>query len=107
MGTRTITKCIHLGEIPCFPSCISKFRPDKIFGVLFNPLPNDKILDWSKFKELADDKINVTEKVKLVLGRVENIVGKAENAGYQQFVLFLKCFQKASFLGSLKVGIVW
>ena len=33
-------------------------------------------LDWSKFKELADDKINVTEKLKFVLGRVENIVGK-------------------------------
>ena len=29
---------------------------------LFHPLPNDKILDWSKFKALADDKINVTYK---------------------------------------------
>ena len=26
----------------------------------FNSLPNDKNLDWSKFKALADDKINVT-----------------------------------------------
>ena len=24
----------------------------------FNSLPNDKILDWSKFKAFADDKIN-------------------------------------------------
>ena len=31
-----------------------------------NSLPNDKILDWSKFKEFSDDKINVTEKVKFV-----------------------------------------
>ena len=39
--------------------------------------------------------------------RVENIVGKEENAGYQHFLFFPQCFQKASFSGSLKVGIVW
>ena len=27
----------------------------------FNSLPNDKILDWSKLKAVADDKINVIE----------------------------------------------
>ena len=47
-------------------------------------LPNDKILDQSKLKAFADNKINVTEKLKFVLGRVENIVGKEENAGYQR-----------------------
>ena len=70
-------------------------------------LPNDKILDKSKFKALADDKINLTNKLKLVLGMVENILGKGENAGYQHFLLFPKCFQKPPSLGSLKVGIVW
>ena len=39
---------------------------------------------------------NVTEKLKFVLGRVENIVWEGENAGYQHFILLL-CFQKASF----------
>ena len=39
----------------------------------FNSLPNDKFLDWSKLKALADDKINVTKKLKFILGRVENI----------------------------------
>ena len=34
-------------------------------------------------------------------------MGKGENAGYQHFLLFPQCFQKLSFLGSLKVGIVW
>ena len=29
-------------------------------------LPNDKILDWSKFKALAEDKINVEKKKMLV-----------------------------------------
>ena len=48
---------------------------------MFNPLPNDKILDRSKFKAFADDKI-------YVMGRVENIMGKAESAGYQHFLLF-------------------
>ena len=43
-------------------------------------------------KLFADDKINVSEKLKFVLERVENIVGKGENAGYQHFILFLQCF---------------
>ena len=71
------------------------------------PSPNDKILDWSKLKALADEKMNVTEKLNFVLGRVENIVGKGENAGYQHFLLFPQCFQKAYFLRLFKVGIVW
>ena len=36
----------------------------------------------------------MAEKLKFVLGGVEIIVGKGENAGYQQFVLFPQCFQK-------------
>ena len=38
--------------------------------------------------------------------RVENIVGKKENAGSLYFLLLPQCFQKASSTGSLKVGIV-
>ena len=72
----------------------------------FHFLPNNKFLDWSKFKELADNKINVIEKLKFILGMIENIVGKGENAGYQHFLLFQQFFQKASFPGSLKAGIV-
>ena len=72
---------------------------------LFNSSPSDKILDRFKLK-FADDKINVTEKLKFNLGRVENILGKGENAGYQHFLLSPKCFQKPPFSGSLKVGIV-
>ena len=59
-----------------------------------NPLPNDKVLDSSKLKGLADDKIKVIEKSKFILGRVENIVGNGENADYQHFLLFPKCFQR-------------
>ena len=31
--------------------------------------------------------------LKSVLGRVEIIMGKGENAGYQTFLFFLECFQ--------------
>ena len=65
------------------------------------------LLDWSKLKAFADDKINVTETQKLFLKWVENIAEKGENAGYQHFHLFPQRFQKASFLRLLKVGIVW
>ena len=33
---------------------------------------------------------DVTQNLKFVLGRVENIVGKGENADYQHFLLFLQ-----------------
>ena len=72
-----------------------------------NSLPNDKILDLFKLKAFVDDTSNVYQKLKFALGRVENNVGKGENAGYQHFLLFPQCFQKFSSLGSLKVGILW
>ena len=71
-----------------------------MFRVKFNSLPNGKILDWSKFKAFADDKLRVrSEKLKFVLGRVENIVGKEDNAGYHRFLLFSQCFQQACIFG--------
>ena len=63
---------------------------------LFHSLPDDKIFNLSKFKAFAEDKLKVAEMEEFVLDRVENIVGKRENAGYQHFLLFLQCFQKAS-----------
>ena len=46
-------------------------------------------------KAFADDKSNVTQNIKVVFHRIENIVGKEENTGYQYFLLFPQCFQKA------------
>ena len=34
--------------------------------------------------------------------KVENIVEKGENAGYQHFLLFPQCFQKSFFLKVVK-----
>ena len=42
-----------------------------------------------------------------VCERVENIVGKGENAGHQHFLLFPLCFQKFCLSRSLKVGNLW
>ena len=36
---------------------------------ILHSLPNDKILDWSKLKAFADDKLNRFEKLKCVLGK--------------------------------------
>ena len=48
----------------------------------------------------------MTGKFKFVLGIVEDIVGKGENAGvFQHFLLFPVSFKKSSFLRSLKVGL--
>ena len=33
----------------------------KRVAFIFNSLPDDKILDWSRLKTFADDKINVTD----------------------------------------------
>ena len=62
------------------------------FKTYVSSLQHNKVLDWSKLKAFADNKINATEKLKFVVERIENIVRKGENAGCQQFFFF-------SFLG--------
>ena len=80
--TNFIRICFHLS--PCFKLTI-------------NSLPNDKILDLTKFQAFADRKIILIEKLKFMWERVENIVGKGKNTGYQHFLLFPLCFQKLLF----------
>ena len=77
-----------------------------IFIICINSLPNDKILDWSKLKAFADDKINVLKMMIFIFDRIENIVGKEENAGYQHFLLFPQSFQMALHSGVIKTRIV-
>ena len=68
-----------------------------------NSLPNDKTLDLSKLKVFADDKINHTQNLKFDFEKIENGLGKGENAGNWHFLLFLQCFQKLSFSELFKV----
>ena len=96
-----------LPNLKLLPTNSFNLRQSKICHLpIVSFLPNDKIFNKSRLKAIADDKINVTWKLNFDIGRVENIVGKGENAGYQHFLLFPQCFQKPSFSGLLKEGIV-
>ena len=61
----------------------------------------------SKLKEFADDNFKFDENGRKLSKQVENTVGKGEIARYEQFFLFLQCFQKACFPGASKGVIVW
>ena len=69
-----------------------------------NSLTNDRSLKWSKLKEFADGNSNV---VGIARERVEKIVGKEENAGYQHLKLFPQCFPKSLSQRLLKNRIQW
>ena len=80
--------------------------PFKMMMLIFCPVSkmllgyssaNDKFLYFAQLKGFADNRRNMTVNSKFVSGRVENVVGKGENASYQHFLLFSQCFQKASF----------
>ena len=63
------------------------------------PFLYDKTLDWTKLKACADIKINLNEKLRLGFRRVENIVGKGENADYQHFSFSHNVFKSLLFQG--------
>ena len=72
------------------------------------PFPHDKILDQTKLKKFADDKLNVTKMIISVFGSVENVVGKKEkNACTSNFSFSPQCFLNASFPDASKGVIVW
>ena len=48
---------------------------------MLNSLPNKNILDWTKLKAFADNKLDVAKIINSVYDRVENIVEKGKNAG--------------------------
>ena len=52
----------------------------KVKGLLsiVNPLPDDKILDWYKLKQSADDNFKFDVNSRKFSSRVENNVGKGE-----------------------------
>ena len=57
------------------------------------PYPKQQILDLPKVREFADDDFIFDENGGKFSKWIENTVGKGEIARYQQFVLFLQCFQ--------------
>ena len=70
-------------------------------------MPDNKILDRSKLKEIEDDIFKFDENSTKFSKRVENTVGKGEIARSEQLLLFPQCFLKACFLEASKGVIVW
>ena len=68
------------------------------------PLPDEKKIVF-KWKTFADDKLNVTQNIKFVLGkiRVQNILGKGENA----FSSFTKILSKGFFPWGCKNSLLF
>ena len=60
---------------------------------MYDPFPKRQILDSFKLKEFEDNNIKFDENGRKFSKRVENAVGKGEIARYEQFLLFLWCFQ--------------
>ena len=58
------------------------------------------LVELSNIKAVADNNSNMVKMKTFAFDRVENIVGKGENAGNQHFLLFPQCFQKPTFSGS-------
>ena len=66
-------------------------------------LPNDKILPSSTL--FVENNFRMVDMVQFFFDRIENIVEKGENAGFQNFLSFTQCFQKACFSALLKMGL--
>ena len=84
----------------------SQAQLESICGRQMNPTTDDKMLALSNFTAFADNNFKVAAMVQFLFDRVENIVVKGENAGYQHFLLLPICFQKAFSLNASIVVIV-
>ena len=72
-----------------------------------NPLLDNKLLDFSKLQDFADDNFKFDKNDRKLSKPVGNTVGKGESARYEQFLLFPQCYQKACFPGATKGVILW
>ena len=73
-------------------------KPCKVFNKRQNFKP-------VQLKVVADNKIIVTLRLKFVLGRTENVVGKGEKTGTSLFSFFHSVFKSFLFQRCLKSGL--
>ena len=92
---------LKLQEVACPKIMFSKESK------FLNSLPNDIILDVTKLKAFADEKLHVAKMTISLLDRVGNTVVKGENAGYQHFLLFPQCFPKPFSLWVISSWDLW
>ena len=72
-----------------------------------NPLPDNMISDLSYLEAFADEDFSASKMVQFFFFiKVENIVDKGENAGYQHVFLFHTMSLKAFSRHAMKVSIM-
>ena len=98
--TYLIKKSLETSNFSFFHHAFSPFRDEyqnmshNLFSEsAFNPLPDDKILDWSKLKQSEDNNFEFDVNSNKFSKLVENTVGKGEIACYKKFLL-PQCFHK-------------
>ena len=95
--------CMHLSVSPDLSGQVLYLWMDFKLIVLLNPLPDNKILDWSKLKQIADDfKVHLKQKISTILGRKN--CEKRRNCFYKQFLLFSQCFLQVYIFSASKCG---
>ena len=101
---RLVGNTVGKGEITLyeqfllFPQCFQKACfPGASKGVIvWERVNTQQNLRLVHIESICRQQKIETEKLKFVSGRVESIVGKEENAGYQHLLIFLQCFQNVS-----------
>ena len=88
-----VCKCLEFGQVL-----------NIVIWQSINSLPNGKILDWSKFKALADDKINRTKNLNLFWEGYKTFWESKKMFVTSIFLLFPKCFQSI-IEGRFKLGL--
>ena len=59
--------------------------------VMFKPISNKKILDLSKLRALAENKMSVPGNLKFVFSKGRKHCAERRNVGYQHFLFLLQC----------------
>ena len=84
-----------VGDAHVFPGFLTPVLTQVLFPkLLFSHASAEvrvKICDRTTLKASAEDELNLPKGEIFVFDRVENIVGKEENAGKQHFLLFPQC----------------
>ena len=98
LGTKLLQMLLSSSKFTIFPKYLSKHFSPKLLelGIVckfFTKRQNFRLV-WSKLKAFADNKKNSIENLKIILGRIESLVEKGDNAGYQHFFLFPTMFSK-------------
>ena len=87
-----------------FPQCLLQYKvhessPEKhLICCLLNSLTDKQILDMTRLKAFADDKLNVARMMISLLDRVEKIVGKRRKCWLPAFSSLWEVFFSKAFL---------